>query len=727
MIGSGVLSSFLLLFSLHLSQSRVIQNRARQSLTCTYDALAPVIAWPEESWYERPKGKRHCGRLTNLYSHLESASTDSPVQTSEQGLSCPAVSHNSRCFPIWQSSNEPSDSALEPRDLTPYKVRPVRQAPIQQTFALGPRSITLRWPDDMQHAVFFTDETCHDVQVGRPEFTWHVERLGIQIAQCESPPAGLFRSVEFMRSEEYEAFSRRMRRQDGLSTNLPGVAKLITGLLTCYVIYYIYWQFTVGARRRWMIKKHGCKPVKNTPKLNSWKDCFFGWTQLVLNAQAFKERRLLEHSRQRFLRNGNTFNLKIAFTDMVFTIEPDNLKSMLATNFEIWNLPDRRKEAFAPLFGKGIFTTDGAAWQHSRELLRPNFVRNQVADLATYETHIGHLIGAIPRDGSTIDLNELFFRLTIDSATEFLFGESTNCLAPGASSEYATEFANAFNRSQETAGVATRGIPILIKLLPRSDIKRDVKYVHQFVDRYVKLGLDWQKKRDLEKSTSNGGERYVFLHELVKVVKDPIRLRSELLNVLLAGRDTTASLLGNVWFLLARRPDVWAKLRLEVDGLAGERPTFELIKNMKYLRYVLNETLRLYPVVPANARMSVVDTVLPLGGGPDGKSPLFIPAKKTVAWSVYTMHRRKDLYGEDAEDFKPERWEKLRHGWEYLPFNGGPRICIGQQFALTEASYTTIRLIQEFKGIGSRDPEPWTEKVTITAAAQATLVALTPA
>jgi cytochrome P450 len=68
--------------------------------------------------------------------------------------------------------------------------------------------------------------------------------------------------------------------------------------------------------------------------------------------------------------------------------------------------------------------------------------------------------------------------------------------------------------------------------------------------------------------------------------------------------------------------------------------------------------------------MAVVDTVLPRGGGPDGKSPIFIPKKMMVMWSAYSMHRSEDFYGEDAEEFKPERWEKLRPGWEYLPFNG---------------------------------------------------------
>ena len=68
--------------------------------------------------------------------------------------------------------------------------------------------------------------------------------------------------------------------------------------------------------------------------------------------------------------------------------------------------------------------------------------------------------------------------------------------------------------------------------------------------------------------------------------------------------------------------------------------------------------------------MAVVDAVLPRGGGPDGNSPILVPKKTNVAWSVYSMHRSEEFYGEDAAEFKPERWDTLRPGWEYLPFNG---------------------------------------------------------
>lgn len=374
-----------------------------------------------------------------------------------------------------------------------------------------------------------------------------------------------------------------------LSVDRSKSLQLLFGAFICYVIYYAYWQFTIGARRRRMIKKYGCRPVTDNPELNPWRDLLFGWTQLVSNEKARKQRMLLEKFKGRFLLHGNTLHFKVAFDDIYFTAEPNNVKAMLATSFKDWHLPSRRKTCFAPLLGHGIFTADGADWQQSRELLRPNFTRNQVADFATFERHVGHLIGTIPRDRSTVDLQELFFRLTIDSATEFLFGESTNCLAPGASTEDAKQFASAFNRAQDAAARAGRSMPIISKLFPNPDVKRDIKYVHDFVDHYVRHGLEWQKKQDVEKSASKGVERYVFLYEFVKKIRDPVRIRSELLNVLLAGRDTTASLLGNVWFELARRPDVWMKLREEVDELDGRHPTFEEIKNMKYLRYVLNE------------------------------------------------------------------------------------------------------------------------------------------
>ena len=277
--------------------------------------------------------------------------------------------------------------------------------------------------------------------------------------------------------------------------------------------------------------------------------------------------------------------------DLLFTIEPENIKTVLATKFKDYELTSRRRSAFYPLLGHGIFTNNGVDWKHSRELIRPNFARDQVADLDIFDEHTTHLINAIPKDGkTTVDLQELFFSLTIDTATEFLFGESTNVLlgkdAP--ESKPNLEFAAAWHRAQ--LEIQNKMRSSFFYRAPRQ-YRKDIKTVNDYVAKYVQRGLQYRKSylADPEKTTSSNG-RYVFMHELVKAIDDPARIRDEMLNVLLAGRDTTASLLGNIWFTLARRPDIWAKLRKEVqDTLHGQRPTFEQLKEMKYLRAIINE------------------------------------------------------------------------------------------------------------------------------------------
>lgn len=124
--------------------------------------------------------------------------------------------------------------------------------------------------------------------------------------------------------------------------------------------------------------------------------------------------------------------------------------------------------------------------------------------------------------------------------------------------------------------------------------------------------------------------------------------------------------------------------------------------------------LRLFPPFVSNSRVANEDTILPVGGGPNGKSPLFIAKGDVVTYSIFAMQRRKEFFGEDAEEFRPERWKDLRRRWEYLPFSGGPRSCVGQIFAFTEASYCVARLLYTFQEIESLDPTGWRENIAIT-------------
>ena len=371
------------------------------------------------------------------------------------------------------------------------------------------------------------------------------------------------------------------------SIQLPSLLQTFAGAVFLYALYYIQWQLTVGASRRALIKQHGCKPLRNFAEFNNFPENIIGYKTIKENLAALKEHRLLEFINGRYQRTQNTFHHKTLNVDMIHTIEPDNLKAVMATKFKDFSLPTRRKTAFIPLLGAGIFTSDGHAWQNSRELIRPNFVRSQVGDLETFEIHVAHLIKAIPKDGSTVDLQDLFFQLTIDSATEFLFGESTNVLS--GTDEFKTYFAQAFNRSQEEIAQGVRSGKIN-KFFRSKQFEKDCKYVHDFVDQYVQKGLEYRRSLNGEKKDAERQGRYVFLHELCKATGDPMQIRSELLNVLLAGRDTTASLLSDVFFVLARRPDIWKKLRVDVDQLGGQPPTFQQIKDMKYLKMVLNES-----------------------------------------------------------------------------------------------------------------------------------------
>lgn len=454
-------------------------------------------------------------------------------------------------------------------------------------------------------------------------------------------------------------------------------------------------------------KAHGCEEPAALPQ----SERILGYANFKQQVQMSKEKKILPDGQRRFEEVGNTFSAVTLGRKLWITRDPENVKALLATNFKDFGI-GRRVRSLGALLGQGIFTSDGALWEHSRALVRPSFTKGQVADLDTFETHIQHLFAKLPHDGSTVDLQPLFFQLTLDSATEFLFGESVDVLRSPEGSEQHL-FGQAFDYAQNELSSRVRLGPFLW-LYRNKEFDIACTRVHNFVDKFVVRALEFRRAHRAGEKVNEEKGKYIFMNELALATDDPIQIRAELLNILLAGRDTTAGLLSNTFHVLARRLDVWAKLKSEVDQLEGKRPDYETLRNMKYLKFVLNESLRLYPSVPGNARFANKNTTIPVGGGPDGKSPIFIPKGGTVVYSTYSMHRRKDLYGEDADEYKPERWETLRVGWGYLPFNGGPRICVGQQFALTEAGYTIVRMVQEFEKIENRDPTPWLESVHLT-------------
>lgn len=267
-----------------------------------------------------------------------------------------------------------------------------------------------------------------------------------------------------------------------------------------------------------------------------------------------------------------------------------------------------------------------------------------MSDLNLEEEHVKALMTVLNRrvglDGWTdlVDLQPLFFRLTLDSATEFLFGESVNSQLEEnqSGSEKDGSFASAFDKAQYTLAIGARlGPNYWIVHFP--EFHRMVKQVHEYVDYFVQKAL--VQGASEKKPVSE--DKYVFLSALAKETQDPEKLRSQLLNILLAGRDTTASTLGWFFYTMAdpRYASVFRRLRaiiLEEFGTYSnpKEITFEKMKGCQYLQWSLNECLRLYPAVPMNVRTAQVDTTLPTGGGLDGQSPIYVQKGQDVGYSV---------------------------------------------------------------------------------------------
>ncbi|TGO12563.1 hypothetical protein BTUL_0086g00380 [Botrytis tulipae] len=193
---------------------------------------------------------------------------------------------------------------------------------------------------------------------------------------------------------------------------------------------------------------------------------------------------------------------------------------------------------------------------------------------------------------------------------------------------------------------------------------------------------------------------------LLKTTKDRVSLRSQLLNIFLPARDQTAIAAGNIFFNLARHPEVWNRLQNEVSNY-DEPLTYESLKQMMYAKTIVNESLRILAPSGRSIRSCGEDCILPTGGGPDGIDPVLVVRGTEVNYIFRSMHLDKNLWGADADEFRPERWEKLgtAQNRAYIPFSKGDRVCPAQQMVLNECLYILVRVAKTFQILENRDPE----------------------
>lgn len=213
-------------------------------------------------------------------------------------------------------------------------------------------------------------------------------------------------------------------------------------------------------------------------------------------------------------------------------------------------------------------------------------------------------------------------------------------------------------------------------LVTSKEFNQSCKEVHKRVDQFILQRLSERKTSPAER------DRFILLDALAKETHDPLELRSETLHLLSVSRDATASLLSWIFYFLARHPGVYAKLRTSILEHFGTDETtihYTNIRSCQYLGFCIDEVLRVTAVAPFVERVCIADTVLPRGGGPDGKMPSFIPQGCQFLIWTYGLQQRTDIWGPDVMEFRPERWEGRKFGWEFVPFGGGQRKCIGRK------------------------------------------------
>lgn len=226
---------------------------------------------------------------------------------------------------------------------------------------------------------------------------------------------------------------------------------------------------------------------------------------------------------------------------------------------------------------------------HSRGVLRPQFEKTQVAAVDHLEPHFQKLLGHIPTDGTTVDLQYLFHSLTMDTSSEFLTGVSTDLLDKEKHNELGHKFVASFEAAV-TDGILRMRLGWLYWLVPRFQASKNIQTARAAVDHWVNNAMEYKKAVSTGERKAKDGS-YVFLNELAAdETVDAVRIRNEILNILLAGRDTTASLLSGLFFLLARHQDVFHKLHNEVSQLNGDLPTYDGLRNMKYLQNCIQES-----------------------------------------------------------------------------------------------------------------------------------------
>lgn len=370
---------------------------------------------------------------------------------------------------------------------------------------------------------------------------------------------------------------------------------------------------------------------------------------------------------------GDIVYMRLGPLDAYVLTHPDHVYHVMVKNQKNY-IKGVGYNSFRLLVGQGLVTSDGDLWRQQRRLMQPSFTPKAITQFADMMVELTQRLldrwQPLAVRGEPFVMDEEMTRLTMSIIGRAMFNLDLG--------EELTEIGAAFQRAFSFVPQRSQNpfIPLNFPLPAHRQFQRDLELIERFIAQRIAEG-----RRNPTNDTLLGILLRAQDEETGQGMSDA-QLRDEVVTLFFAGFETTARSLTWGWYLLSQHPAVVAKLEEEVDHVLGGRaPTIEDLHQLHYTRMVVDETLRLYPPTALLARQTVAEDEI--GGYP-------LPAGAMVIPVPYAVHRHPDFWP-DAERFDPERFlpeaDAVRPKSAYIPFAAGPRVCLGNNFALLEMVY----------------------------------------
>ncbi|MEV6538867.1 cytochrome P450 [Streptomyces sp. NPDC051665] len=349
-----------------------------------------------------------------------------------------------------------------------------------------------------------------------------------------------------------------------------------------------------------------------------------------------------------------------------------------------------------PVAGDGLFTAYNHEpnWQLAHDVLAPGFSREAMAGYHPMMLSVAErLTDSWDRElaaGRSVDVPGDMTKLTLETISRTGFGHDFGSFERDRPHPFVMSMVGTLSYAQRLNSVPSPLAPFLLRTATRRN-EADIAYLNSTVDEMVRTRREASGNGDgdlldrmLDTSHPETGERL-----------SPENVRRQVITFLVAGHETTSGSLSFALHYLARHPEIAARARAEVDQVWGdtETPGYEQVAKLRYVRRVLDESLRLWPTAPAYAREATRDTEL------TGVHPM-----RRGGWALILtpmLHRDPEVWGADAEEFDPDRFDaksvRSRAPHTFKPFGTGARACIGRQFALHEATLVLGLLLRRYE------------------------------